>query len=255
MVNNINTNNTINLNSPYILNIIKSLEDLGFNKNDIIYCGNILNWSSLEDITDFIINNQNNISNNISNNEQNKNRSNSNSNSNNSNQDVINLTNNTYGPSLPPVIPSKLSKEEQEIQKAIEQSLIEPGNNNLNISDLNIDDQELQKALLTSLNKSNNSDVDPLYILRKDKVPVGIKNVGNTCYFSSLLQTYNSLPQFINTLMQFKEPILVDNNPKREVAIKFILELQKNVAKLRLGQEYFIVIYFYLTYFFLYLGS
>jgi len=45
---------------------------------------------------------------------------------------------------------------------------------------------------------------NPEQQVRKDGIPVGLKNVGNTCYFNSLLQIYFMLPQFVKRIMEFK---------------------------------------------------
>jgi len=33
--------------------------------------------------------------------------------------------------------------------------------------------------------------------LREEGTPVGLKNVGNTCYLNSILQVYFNLPEFV----------------------------------------------------------
>lgn len=38
---------------------------------------------------------------------------------------------------------------------------------------------------------------------REAGIPVGIKNVGNTCYFNSLLQTYFMIPKFVQEVLTF----------------------------------------------------
>lgn len=57
--------------------------------------------------------------------------------------------------------------------------------------------------------------------------PVGLKNIGNTCYFNSLVHIYNSLPQFRNIILRlpWREPSIVDS---REV--QMLLELQRLFA-------------------------
>lgn len=41
--------------------------------------------------------------------------------------------------------------------------------------------------------------------LRGDNEPVGLKNIGNTCYFNSLLQIYYHLPEFVKTILTFDD--------------------------------------------------
>ena len=38
-----------------------------------------------------------------------------------------------------------------------------------------------------------------------DEVPTGLKNVGNTCYFNSLLQTFFMLPFISQMILETKE--------------------------------------------------
>ena len=54
--------------------------------------------------------------------------------------------------------------------------------------------------------------------------PAGLKNIGNTCYFNSLVHIYNSLPLFRNLILRlpWREPSIVD---PPEVTV--LLELQR----------------------------
>ncbi|KAJ1479241.1 hypothetical protein T484DRAFT_1814998, partial [Baffinella frigidus] len=42
---------------------------------------------------------------------------------------------------------------------------------------------------------------NPHLRVKREGVPVGLKNIGNTCYFNSLLQTYFAIPQFRDAIL------------------------------------------------------
>ena len=41
--------------------------------------------------------------------------------------------------------------------------------------------------------------------IRKPGCAVGLRNVGNTCYFNSLLQIYYSLPNFVERILKLED--------------------------------------------------
>lgn len=40
---------------------------------------------------------------------------------------------------------------------------------------------------------------------REDGTPCGLKNIGNTCYFNSILQVYYNIPAFVESVFNFKD--------------------------------------------------
>lgn len=68
-------------------------------------------------------------------------------------------------------------------------------------------DPEMDRAIEMSIKDANTSlhgtfePLNPEERKRKDGVPVGLKNVGNTCYFNSLLQSYFTIPAFARTIL------------------------------------------------------
>jgi uncharacterized UBP type Zn finger protein len=36
-------------------------------------------------------------------------------------------------------------------------------------------------------------------------MPCGLKNIGNTCYFNSILQVYYNIPEFVNAILEFQD--------------------------------------------------
>ena len=43
--------------------------------------------------------------------------------------------------------------------------------------------------------------------LREQDTPAGLRNIGNTCYFNSLLQVYFSIPEFVQPILEFKDDV------------------------------------------------
>ena len=44
--------------------------------------------------------------------------------------------------------------------------------------------------------------------VREDDQPTGLRNIGNTCYFNSLLQVYYTLPNFVSKILNFEVEML-----------------------------------------------
>ena len=54
----------------------------------------------------------------------------------------------------------------------------------------------------------NSNTYEPLSVedrKRENGIPAGLKNIGNTCYFNSLLQVYYNMPEFVNVILQYKD--------------------------------------------------
>lgn len=45
--------------------------------------------------------------------------------------------------------------------------------------------------------------VNPEQRKREEGIPCGLKNIGNTCYFNSILQVYYNIPDFVKAILQF----------------------------------------------------
>ncbi|KAJ3425172.1 ubiquitin carboxyl-terminal hydrolase [Anaeramoeba flamelloides] len=90
--------------------------------------------------------------------------------------------------------PTSRSKEDQELEKVLQESLQEY-----------IQKQESQFGGGLSLSSSVifDQDINPYSIRRITGTPVGLRNVGNTCFANSLLQTYANIPLFRQEILLF----------------------------------------------------
>ena len=73
-----------------------------------------------------------------------------------------------------------------------------------------MNDPEMEHAIAASLNQKSKHDrnYEPIarvdQRIREQNQPTGLRNVGNTCYFNSLLQVYYTLPNFVTKILQFE---------------------------------------------------
>ncbi|KAL0482126.1 ubiquitin carboxyl-terminal hydrolase [Acrasis kona] len=96
-------------------------------------------------------------------------------------------------------------------------------------------EDDLTKAIEASLREKSIYDVEPVIPierLRTDQtIPVGLKNIGNTCYVNSLVQTYFFIPRFRKLILEFKT-----ENIKSES----IRQLQRLFAHLVLSERKYV---------------
>lgn len=105
-----------------------------------------------------------------------------------------------------------------------------------------VEDDELQQALAISAAAAaapappKETQHSPLK--RADNIPVGLRNVGNTCYFNSMLQSYFNIPQLRRLALQFRaQPRPETSGPVPAVdTTSFMLALQNIFAHLYLGR-------------------
>eukprot|EP01130_Rhizamoeba_saxonica_P016180 TRINITY_DN7430_c0_g1_i2.p1 TRINITY_DN7430_c0_g1~~TRINITY_DN7430_c0_g1_i2.p1 ORF type:complete len:407 (+),score=98.88 TRINITY_DN7430_c0_g1_i2:41-1261(+) len=103
-------------------------------------------------------------------------------------------------------------------------------------------DADLEKALMASIQDSNTqaqkSDNESNSPLREEGMPVGLKNVGNTCYANSLLQAYFNIPLLRKEILS--APILqISSDDTQEVAQSktFFRELQDLFCHMEIGNK------------------
>jgi ubiquitin carboxyl-terminal hydrolase 25/28 len=149
-------------------------------------------------------------------------------------------SNNNFDGALEMLIQKNSAKDDNgSLQQAISNSLKDSGS----IPGFTPEDIELNKAIELSM-KSQDIIPDlenPEKKLRKDGIPVGLRNVGNTCYFNCLLQIYFMLPQFVKRIMGYKHEEYKEVQSKRakkeeekkeEIRKKVSLDLAMNLQKL-----------------------
>eukprot|EP00347_Sterkiella_histriomuscorum_P010153 403377401 len=153
-----------------------------------------------------------------------------NMNSNNTNQSLINMN------------------EEKQMKLALEQSLAQSQGT----------DRSYGKAS-TQINSSNHSSsqnqINQNYIdeelivqwepldaeerLRIDDTPVGLKNVGNTCYFNSIIQSYFFIPNFTEKILQS----FMNEQRFQESVKQLNQQVQDEIARKRLRYSKQLVLY------------
>jgi ubiquitin carboxyl-terminal hydrolase 25/28 len=106
------------------------------------------------------------------------------------------------------------------------------------------EEELLNEAIENSLKETKASDalgsfepLNPEERIRDEGAFVGLKNVGNTCYVNSLIQTYFSIPEFTREVLTFKalggETDSQDNeNPRRAASVRLVLQLQRLFASM-----------------------
>ena len=115
---------------------------------------------------------------------------------------------------------SASTSQEDDIDKAIAASIQTLEQEKVGIKGVQ-DDVEMQQAIEASLatNNYNNFSYEPLAPKdrkREPGIPVGLKNVGNTCYFNSLIQTYFNIPEFVELILKHNLEQAEENKEKIE---------------------------------------
>lgn len=81
--------------------------------------------------------------------------------------------------------------------------------------------------------------------MRQEDQAVGLRNIGNTCYFNSLLQIYYSLPSFVEKIFKFevKEGLKGKDDTetkKIESGMNLIKQLKKMFGLIAMGNKSYV---------------
>ncbi|XP_011404322.2 PREDICTED: ubiquitin carboxyl-terminal hydrolase 28-like isoform X1 [Amphimedon queenslandica] len=136
--------------------------------------------------------------------------------------------------------PIDLTQESQDddLQKALALSLQDMQHQGGGIS---LEDQELSKALEASIADTHTEYgpvsrfVDPLNPHERKKIegfPLGLKNIGNTCWFSAVIQSLFNIPAFRDSILHFNFKTSDQTEEDLPHCVLFVLELQKLFALL-----------------------
>ncbi|CAD8069802.1 unnamed protein product [Paramecium sonneborni] len=96
---------------------------------------------------------------------------------------------------------------------------------------------DIQKAMVASL--TMHQQYVPFGKYRDDRVPCGLLNVGNTCYFNSLMQTYYFIYDFVSPVLKCQfDNININNIVDKRVAntVELVRHLQ-NLFVLMVGSD------------------
>lgn len=128
------------------------------------------------------------------------------------------------------------------IQKAQEKSV----KDKKSILNILLESQQTVSPLDT---KQTFEPLNPEQRKRLNGFPVGLKNVGNTCYFNSLIQSYYFNPKFVKEVLSFDsekecfkelEKTPKQNNQRLKLSIIFVKQLQKLFALMTLSEKKYI---------------
>jgi hypothetical protein len=146
---------------------------------------------------------------------------------------------------------SRQTAADKDLEKAIQMSL--GGASSMQVdSDVGIpiseDERLLNEAVLKSLssasaetgNSVGGREPTALERRRDGLLPVGLRNVGNTCYLNSLIQAYFGVPSFRNTVLRVPAAPPAGITDAQKPTLEFIKALQKLFAQLLLSNQSFI---------------
>lgn len=181
---------------------------------------------------------------------------------------AVAATGSTVAPSTGVTAVSDLIAPISDQEAQLQQAIVESKSDEHARARASQDDPQLAKAIAESLKdaaqpqpswQDHSFTMSPDQRVRTDMcVPVGLRNIGNTCYLNSLLQVYFHLPAFRRTVLEYRRPRHVDATPEAretnekpadpiaqlsrptvsaEHAHVFMVELQRLFAIMSLGNQ------------------
>jgi len=146
------------------------------------------------------------------------------------------------------------NKSEDDLQRAIALSLQDGGVTNIpthnttatsTVSGVSQEEQDVSKALEASLLESSQGrrkkdSQNPHDRQRDGEWPVGLKNVGQTCWFSAVIQSLFHLPAFRTLVLRFTPPQHSPQSDKERKILEFMSELRKLFVLLLSSQRKYV---------------
>eukprot|EP00331_Platyophrya_macrostoma_P026999 CAMPEP_0176452540 /NCGR_PEP_ID=MMETSP0127-20121128/28602_1 /TAXON_ID=938130 /ORGANISM="Platyophrya macrostoma, Strain WH" /LENGTH=1000 /DNA_ID=CAMNT_0017841025 /DNA_START=38 /DNA_END=3040 /DNA_ORIENTATION=- len=142
----------------------------------------------------------------------------------------------------------ELIRMTEQNQKMIEQSMSMANQQRGSTGGASNEDIDINKAIELSLKEAQGTGVvfeplNPEQRLRKKGMPVGLKNVGNTCYVNSLFQTHFQNLKFVKAIMDFESGVTFTdeeikaaksgaNQDKKKLRLNASINLVKNLQAL-----------------------
>jgi len=144
------------------------------------------------------------------------------------------------------------NKTEDDLQRAIALSLQDGGMvgqstaaTSTSMSGISQEEQDVSKALEASLLESSQvrrkkDSQNPYDRQRDGQWPVGLKNVGQTCWFSAVIQSLFHIPAFRMLVLNYNPPCLDTAQVEKRKILEFMAELRKLFSLLLNSQRKYV---------------
>ena len=134
---------------------------------------------------------------------------------------------------------------DDDLQKAIELSLQDQQQEIPAVPGVSAEDQEVSRALEASLKESRPKatidNINPLDRKRISKTPVGLKNIGNSCWFNVVIQPLLHIPSFRDLILNYKCPNdFIESENSKEIPPNVVQLLRKLFALLIASEKKYV---------------